>query len=120
MSFYIDNAKQYRDLFSRTFEIPSNREKQKLVVGDLVKLSFRFGTKEAPIQLSELDGERLWVEIVEVNYPWFTGLLDSVPKVLNIMDEPIHFREGDILEICDLAEQDLEMERMKIYVEAHK
>lgn len=120
MKFFIDNAKQYRDLFPDSFEIPSNSRKRNLVTGDFVKLSFRFGTKDRPFNVNGLDGERMWVEIIDADYPRFTGVLDSVPTSMGDLIEPINFRESDVLEIYGQAEQEIDYEKMIAKINAKK
>ncbi len=61
-----------------TFLIPSESQKAKVIVGNLVKLSFEIRTV-SPQGGEKLNGERMWVIVVKREGDWFEGILDNQP-----------------------------------------
>jgi|ERR1043166_1077438 hypothetical protein len=71
VSYTLDNAAETHREFPATFEIPPQRERESLRVGDLVKLIFRIEFAD------EAHVERMWVLVSEVRPESYVGVLDN-------------------------------------------
>ncbi|URP22201.1 hypothetical protein SEA_BIG4_145 [Microbacterium phage Big4] len=70
-----------------TFYIPSDKVKQALSSGMLAKLMF-----EPTDPNAQIGGERMWVLVIEDNYPDFLGALRNNPVMLDDLEY------GDLVE----------------------
>lgn len=100
-----------------TFWIPSDEDKAKLKPGNLVKLSFDIQTIDEKGEL-EINGERMWVIILEINKDLFTGILDNQPQCTNELKPgyKLHFKPKHIIDISDF-EVDIKEEKFQKYLE---
>ena len=62
----------------KTFWIPEEAVRRSLKPGDIVKLMFKYIYPDDDI----IGGERMWVEITELNGPYFVGLLRNSPVMV--------------------------------------
>lgn len=78
MSWYLDSVYELNKESPYTFYIPSLEVLEKLEVGDLVKLIF------VPVKEEDdgFRGERMWVEISEINGKNYLGQLANEPHQL--------------------------------------
>jgi len=81
--FYLDDATAYERLYPETYQVPSQQIRESLLVGDLVKLIFRFADEQAPRKDNEC--ERMWVLVTEVDGEncRYKGTLDNDPLLHN-------------------------------------
>lgn len=73
VSYTLDNAVETHREFPATFEIPPQRERESLRVGDLVKLIFRIESAD------EAHVELMWVLVSEVRPATYVGVLENDP-----------------------------------------
>lgn len=100
MSWYLDNVYDLNKESRYTFYIPSQVVLDRLEVGDSVKLIFV--TEEA--EDDGFRGERMWVEITQINGKNFVGKLDNEPHRLPLrVGDEISF---GIEHICDTEYED--------------
>ncbi|MEH7356141.1 DUF2185 domain-containing protein [Neobacillus drentensis] len=100
MSWYLDNVYELNKESPYTFYVPSSEVLDKLKVGDLVKLIFV--TKEE--EDDGFRGERMWVEITQINGEKFVGKLDNEPYRLPLKSgDEISF---GVENICDTEHED--------------
>lgn len=78
MSWYLDNVYELNKQAPYTFYFPSSEVLEKVKVGYLVKLIFITKSEEE----DGFNGERMWVEITEINKGGFVGKLDNEPYCL--------------------------------------
>lgn len=71
--YTLDNGAEIHREFPDTFEVPSQKDRDSLRPGDLVKLIFRIEFDE------EAHVERMWVRVSEVNLKSYVGVLDNDP-----------------------------------------
>lgn len=73
----LEGAEDYHQLDAETFEIPDERVRRNLRVGDFAKLIFAIAVEddEDPIY------ERMWVVVREVAGDRYFGLLDNAPDI---------------------------------------
>ena len=75
----------------RSFFVPSRERRDRLRVGELVKLLF---------EQSDGRGERMWVEITEVSLPHFVGELANEPSIVDLRHEDrIEFEARHVIAI---------------------
>jgi hypothetical protein len=100
MSWYLDNVYELNKESPFTFYIPSTEVLEKLKVGDLVKLIFV--TEQA--EDDGYRGERMWVQITEMNGTQLIGKLDNEPHRLPLkIGDKISF---GLQNICDTEYHD--------------
>ncbi|WP_439876063.1 immunity protein Imm33 domain-containing protein [Bacillus mycoides] len=100
MSWYLDNVYELNKEAPYTFYLPSSKILGKLKVGDLVKLIFVTKSEED----DGFHGERMWVEITEMNEEGFIGKLDNEPYRLSLkIGDEISF---GVENICDTEYDD--------------
>lgn len=63
--YYLDDATEYARLYPEIYQIPSEELRETLLVGDTVKLIFRFADEWSPRQDNQC--ERMWVEVIEID-----------------------------------------------------
>jgi hypothetical protein len=63
--FYLDDSTEYGRLYPDKYQIPDERLRTSLKVGDQVKLIFRFADEWCPRRDNEC--ERMWVEVLTVD-----------------------------------------------------
>ncbi|MGY1462085.1 immunity protein Imm33 domain-containing protein [Bacillus toyonensis] len=80
MSWYLDDVYELNKEAPYTFYLPSPEVLEKLKVGDLVKLIFVTKDEEE----DGFHGERMWVEITEMNEGGLIGKLDNEPYRLSL------------------------------------
>lgn len=74
--YFLRSAVANNQLFPDTFHIPPEDERQKVSVGDYVKLYFGINpSKDA----DEVEFERMWVQITGSNGAYLTGVLENEP-----------------------------------------
>lgn len=77
----------------RSFFVPSRERRDRLVVGEDVKLSF-----ETP----DGRGERMWVTITEAEPPRFSGILANVPTIIDlVVGARVEFEARHIIAIAE-------------------
>ncbi|WHY79839.1 DUF2185 domain-containing protein [Neobacillus sp. WH10] len=100
MSWYFDNVYELNKESPYTFYVPSSEVLDKLKVGDLVKLIFVNKEEED----DGFSGERMWVEITQINGEKFVGKLDNEPYRLPLKSgDEISF---GVENICDTEYED--------------
>lgn len=77
------DAQAQHDAFPDAFPIPSDQERQGLVVGDLVKLVFVLEAAPA----TGPNAERMWVEVLARRGDGYEGRLTNRPTVIPDLDE---------------------------------
>ena len=81
-----------------TFHIPSEEEKDKVVVGQHVKLGW-----ETDLE-SQLSGERMWVIVTSIDGTNYTGTLDNDPAVVPLdVGAVLKFTRDNIISIWEGA-----------------
>ena len=109
MSWYLDNVYDLNKESPYTFYVPSSEVLDKLKVGDLVKLIFV--TEKA--EYDGYRGERMWVQITNINGKRFKGKLDNEPQRLPLkIGDEISF---GIENICDTEYQDPSSSKWDFY-----
>ena len=100
MSWYLDDVYELNKEAPYTFYLPSPEVLGKLKVGDLVKLIFVTKDEEE----DGFHGERMWVEITEMNEGKLIGKLDNEPYRLSLkIGDEISF---GVENICDTEYDD--------------
>ncbi|MED3539743.1 DUF2185 domain-containing protein [Bacillus toyonensis] len=100
MSWYLDDVYELNKEAPYTFYLPSPEVLEKLKVGDLVKLIFVTKDEEE----DGFHGERMWVEITEMNEGGLIGKLDNEPYRLSLkIGDEISF---GVENICDTEYDD--------------
>ncbi len=93
MKYNLDSGIQLHEESPETFWIPSEDEKKKLQVNDIVKLVFR-----------EIEIERMWVIITKIEVEngkiYFEGTLDNQPYYLESIkyQDKVIFNEDHIID----------------------
>ncbi|WP_414716842.1 TIR domain-containing protein [Tardiphaga sp. 37S4] len=83
------------ELYPKTFEIPSERARNGIEAGDLVKLAF-----ETDLEEDGFGGERMWVRVADVNGPYFIGKISNDPVVVPLkFGSPVAFLPEHIISI---------------------
>lgn len=109
MSWYLDNVYDLNKESPYTFYVPSSEVLDKLKVDDLVKLIFV--TEKA--EYDGYRGERMWVQITNINGKRFKGKLDNEPQRLPLkIGDEISF---GIENICDTEYQDPSSSKWDFY-----
>ena len=109
MSWYLDNVYDLNKESPYTFYVPSSEVLDKLKVDDLVKLIFV--TEKA--EYDGYRGERMWVQITNINGERFKGKLDNEPQRLPLkIGDEISF---GIENICDTEYQDPSSSKWDFY-----
>jgi hypothetical protein len=77
--FYLEDATEYERLYPEIHHIPAQSVRENLVVGDVVKLTFRFADEHAARKDNEC--ERMWVSVTDVDSDnlWYRGTLANDP-----------------------------------------
>ena len=98
--YELDNGEEIHNEYPETFEIPSRELREKLKVGDIVKLIFRM---EERANKEEVSVERMWVEIQEKNGSYYSGILDNDPsgEVLVECGITVNFKAEHIIQIYE-------------------
>jgi hypothetical protein len=95
-TWFLDNVYERNEEAPYTFYVPSQEVIDSLEKGDIVKLSFILH------HLSEegLNGERMWVEITEIEKDQYYGTLANDPYYIPDLKhgEPISFRQENIID----------------------
>lgn len=114
---FVSGIESHREA-PKTFWIPSEEEKVKVGRGTLVKLNFDIRTADKDGQ-DQMNGERMWVIVVERDGDWFSGILDNQPTCTDDMKPGmiVHFNSEHIINIGDMN-LDLESEKYQEYREA--
>jgi uncharacterized protein YegJ (DUF2314 family) len=94
--FYLDDGERRASQHPDTFTIPSREMRERLLVGDLVKLMF---CDHEPV-----DGvgvERMWVEITGITDTGYVGKLDNEPVSLQRIQlgSPVAFEPRHVIGI---------------------
>jgi hypothetical protein len=100
VSWYLDNVYERNEESPYTFYVPSSEVIAQLQVGDLVKLIFVTETEE-----DGFSGERMWVELTQINGVKFVGKLDNEPYYLKDLKCGDEISFG-IENICDTELED--------------
>ena len=112
MSWYLDNVYDLNKESPYTFYVPSSEVLDKLKVDDLVKLIFV--TEKA--EYDGYRGERMWVQITNINGKRFKGKLDNEPHRLPLkIGDEISF---GIENICDTEYQDPSSSKWDFYFDS--
>lgn len=85
-----------------TFELPAEDKVRALQPGSLVKLVFLISYEDSRAE-KVTEGERMWVEVTENEYPNFTGVLDNDPYCTNDIKSGItvSFTAANVIEVYD-------------------
>ena len=75
--YELDNGEEIHREFPDSFWIPEKGKRESLKPGDIVKLIFRMEESKGSDDVSV---ERMWVEITEINTPFYKGKLDNDPS----------------------------------------
>jgi hypothetical protein len=89
-----------------TFWMPPSKERNNLRVGQAAKLIFDIeGEEDGSV---EVQGERMWVIVSEVNGGWYMGILDARPQLIETGDHvylcfgaEIPFRAEHVIDPAD-------------------
>lgn len=76
------NADEMARQHPKTFTVPDDAARQALTIGDFVKVS--------------IYGERIWIEVTQINEGLITGKVNSQPIRANLHG----FKEGSLVEFC--------------------
>lgn len=79
-SYKLIDGVERHEKYPDTFEIPSDKDKSEIAIGDFVKLG---------LELPNGRGERMWFRVLAINGKKFIGALDNNPIVI----EDIRFGE---------------------------
>lgn len=93
------------ELYTKTFYLPSQRARQDVTRGDLVKLVFNLWDKNE----KELNGERMWVQITGHRNAYLVGKLRNQPLTMDRNGWPLKW--GDT--ILFLPEHIIDIEKKK-------
>lgn len=74
--YVLDNGEEVHREFPDSFLIPELSKRESLKPGDIVKLIFRMEQTKGSDDISV---ERMWVNVTEVNVPFYKGTLDNEP-----------------------------------------
>lgn len=74
MSYTLVDGVEMNRAHPRTYQIPSLEEKDKVAVGDYVKLGF--------CEAAHIHNERMWVKVTKRDGDQFEGYLDNDPAFL--------------------------------------
>ena len=85
-AWWLDDVEARQREAPDSFFIPSAAKRHALQPGDEVKLIFRFA-----LTAEGIDGERMWVEVVEARDGRYDGRLDNVPENIPSL------RRGDLV-----------------------
>jgi uncharacterized protein YegJ (DUF2314 family) len=91
------NAQEMHKLHPKTFEVPSDEELNNIKIGDFVKICI-YGKLEP--DFSDIDNERFWVEVTEINNDEIIGTVDNELVEVDLKyGEKIKFKKENIYSI---------------------
>ena len=101
--YQMSSGKAQAELYPKSFEIPSERARQSVGKGDLVKITFRLWDKSD----KELVGERMWVKVTSLRSCYYVGKLSNQPLTMDRNGWPLKW--GDT--VCFLPEHIIDIEK---------
>lgn len=103
-SWTLDDAEIIAKAAKYTFYKPSQSLINKLKVGHLVKLIFRFETETS----NQPGAERMWVEIIEIGDEKFTGTLANDPYYIKDLKykDVLEFEAKHIIQVYELDDDE--------------
>jgi hypothetical protein len=109
MAWMLDNVHELNKQYPYTFYLPSQDVLNLLQVNDMVKLIFLTDEEN-----EEWNGERMWVEIIEMNDRSLKGLLRNEPVYISELsyDQEIEFTYENI---CSTQKDDPESAKWDYY-----
>jgi hypothetical protein len=75
----LESGMVMNEQYPKTFRIPNEAVRRALKPGNIVKLMFNYSYPDG----DGIDSERMWVEITELNGPYFVGRLRNDPAALD-------------------------------------
>lgn len=92
--FHIEDVREQKRLFPRTFLVPAQEEIENLQMDSLVKLIFVMEKQHE----NGCRAERMWVKITSIQNGMFTGVLDNEPYYLKTVKcgDEITFKDANI------------------------
>lgn len=100
--FFLESGIQLHADAPTTFWIPSDKAKDNIKPGDIVKLSFAIRTINIDGR-EELTAERMWVVVSKREDDWFIGILDNQPTCTDEIQPGLvlEFRTEHVINIYD-------------------
>jgi uncharacterized protein YegJ (DUF2314 family) len=77
--FELIDAVEHQKQYPRTFELPDERSRNHLTIGEWAKLMFQFPVNRHPTV------ERMWVLVTERTASGYVGTLDNTPENIEFM-----------------------------------
>lgn len=98
--FELDNGEEIHQEYPDSFWIPEKEKRETLNVGDIVKLIFRMEETKGSDDVSV---ERMWVEVTNINPPFYSGKLDNDPSGSDCVTsgQTVNFKPCHVIDIYE-------------------